>query len=131
METPMIFGIGTDIIEIGRVQRAVEKWGASFTDRVFCPGEIEYALGKGSFYYATLAGRFAAKEAVLKSIGTGLAGGRWRDIEISVEPRTSRPVVVLKGEVLRKADEQQVARIYISISHCREYAVAFSTAERG
>lgn len=110
----MISGIGTDIIEIDRVQRAIERWGDDFIKHVFCEEEIEYAKqNKNPFLH--YAARFAAKEAVFKAIGNQPALS-WKDIKI-VNDSYGRPVCSVK-----KLSPQK--KVFVSLSHCKEYAVA-------
>lgn len=122
-----ILGVGTDIIEIYRISRMTKKWGKRFLERVFCREEVLYAEKKGAFFYASLAARFAAKEAVLKALGTGLSGAKWSDIQIIAGE--GPPQVVLRGPLKEKADMLGVRRIHLSLSHCGEYALAFAVAE--
>lgn len=110
----MILGIGTDIIEIDRIQKAVERWGENFLSHVFNDEEIEYAQ-KYKFPAPHLAGRFAAKEAIYKAIGNNKYLG-WRDITI-LNDENGKPYCILND---RKFDN----KILISISHTRIYAVA-------
>ncbi|NLK00873.1 MAG: holo-ACP synthase [Clostridia bacterium] len=125
----MLWGVGTDIIEIDRITKVIERFDHRFLQRVFTPREIETARGRGALFNAALAARFAAKEAILKALGTGLRGLKWVDIEI-VSRESGRPEVVLRGEAEILAGEKNIASIHVSISHCRNYAVAFAAAER-
>lgn len=109
----MILGIGTDIVEVGRLQSAVEKWGDQFLNRVFCPEEIEYSYRHKS-PYPHLAGRFAAKEAILKAFGRN-AGIAWKDMKILNDP-DGKPCCVYQ----KPFDNE----ILISLSHTQHYAVA-------
>jgi holo-[acyl-carrier protein] synthase len=109
--------IGTDIIEIGRIRRAVERRGERFLRRVYTEAELELCGGKAP----SLAARFAGKEAVMKLLGA--KGISWQDIEILAEPN-GRPSVTLRGGAQRRAASQGIRDIDISLSHCREYAVA-------
>lgn len=122
-----IKGIGTDIIEIQRIEKCIEKWGDKFLLRIFCPQEVAYAQSKQAFYASSLAARFAAKEAVLKALGTGLSGSSWQEIEIT--SHNGVPGVILKGAVKARADSLGIGRVHLSLSHCGEYALAFVVAE--
>ena len=124
----VIQGVGTDIIEIQRVEKLVDTWGKKFLTRVFCEQEISYAESKGAFFCASLAARFAAKEAVLKALGTGLSGMSWLDIEIT--SKEGCPGVVLRGAAMVLAQKLHIKGIHLSLSHCNEYALAFAVAER-
>jgi holo-[acyl-carrier protein] synthase len=115
--------IGVDIVEIARVRAAVERHGAGFRRRVYT--EIEWKQCSRSF--PSLAGRFAAKEAVMKALGVG--GMAFRDIEIVRTP-SGRPEVRLSGRMQMRADRLGVTRVVVSISHSRDNAVAMALAER-
>lgn len=121
-------GVGTDLIEISRVRQAVERGGRRFLERVYTEEEIAFCEGRRD-RYACLAARFAAKEAVFKALGNGLAGCRWVDVEVC---RTGggRPKILLHGAAARLARENGIASVLISLSHSREHAVAFALAER-
>lgn len=118
----MIIGIGTDIIEIDRVERLLNKM--EFIDRIFTEEEKKYILSKKA---ESAAGYFAAKEAVVKALGTGFSGIKWRDVEIV--KADSRPKAVLHNSALEKANLKGVKSIFISISHCRDYATAIAVME--
>jgi holo-[acyl-carrier protein] synthase len=118
----MITGIGNDIIEISRIQGVIERQGQRFLDRVFTAKEQHYCL-QHKESYRNFAGRFAAKEAIVKALGTGLKEGlTWLDIEI-LNDEKGKPVVLLN---LKIEDLIQESSILISISHCKEYATAFA-----
>jgi len=114
----MILGTGIDIIEIDRIQKAVERWGDVFLNYVFTPAEIEYAK-KFKFPYRHYAGRFAAKEAIFKAMG--IPDLSWQDITIINDP-TGKPVCYYENKDFKH-------RLLISISHSRDYAVASATVE--
>ena len=124
----MLTGIGTDIIEIQRVTKACAN--PRFLERIFTDSERRYCL-KRKDPYPCLAARFAAKEAVLKALGTGLTGCRFTDVEILPELQGGPPVVKLSGGAQKAATQQAVGRILISISHDHTKAVAFAVAEKG
>lgn len=118
----MILGIGNDIIEIARVKASIERYSHRFLDRVFTRSEQEYCL-RHINSWLNFAGRFAAKEAVVKSLGTGFTGGLdWLDIEI-LNDELGKPCVYFSDKAKGKLGEVEVM---ISISHCREYATAFA-----
>ena len=121
----MMLTTGVDIIEIPRIQRALERYGQRFLNRIFTPGEIEYCRGRAP----NLAGRFAAKEATMKALGTGVRGVGWKDIEV-VRAESGAPSVKLHGRAKKRAERLQVLEISLSMSHSREYAVAFVVAQR-
>ncbi len=119
----MIKGIGIDIIEIERIVKAVDK--NLLIERFFTEAEAADFCGKQR--YAHIAGKYAAKEAVAKAMGTGFSGFRWKDIEILKDDR-GRPYVNLKGKAYRTARERGIDRVYVAISHSRDYAVAQAIA---
>ena len=112
----MIQGIGTDIIEIERIRESIEKYGSHFLDRLFTKKEQDYCKQHSNF--AThFAGRFAAKEAISKALGTGFGKElSFLDLEILNEP-SGKPIV------------QKRPNIHVSISHCESYAVAMAIIE--
>lgn len=119
-----ILGHGIDIVETGRIRELVDRHGAHFLDRVFTRGEQDYAGRNPKRYYEHLAGRFAAKEAVLKVLGTGWRGGiAWTDIEVLRDP-SGQPKVQLSGECARVAESLGIRRWHLSISHIETHATA-------
>ncbi|MEG6520461.1 holo-ACP synthase [Desulfotomaculum sp. 1211_IL3151] len=116
-------GIGTDIIEIERIELAVSRSGQQFLDRVFTAAEQKYCQGK----IHSLAGRFAAKEAIMKALGTGLREMRWTNIEI-LPNYLGKPEVKFSGPALEIAEKRGIHRVLVSISHDRGRAVAFAVA---
>jgi len=116
--------VGVDIVEIARVRAAVERHGEGFRRRVYT--EIEWRQCGRSF--SSLAGRFAAKEAVMKALGVG--GMKFRDIEIVRTP-SGRPEVRLFGRMQARAERLGVDRVVVTISHSRDNAVAVALAETG
>ena len=110
---------GVDIIEIPRVRLVFERYGQRFLDRVFTAGEIAYCRGRAS----NLAARFAAKEAAMKALGTGVRGVAWKDIEI-VRQESGAPSIQLHGRAKNRAEHLGVQEMALSLSHSREYAVA-------
>ena len=123
-----IIGIGTDIIECLRIAQMIERHGDLFINRVYTPHEIQYCQSRkqSTQHYA---GRWAAKEAVLKALGTGWRRGiSWRDIEIRNEPG-GRPVVALRGGARDVVEHLGITEMLISISHCRSHATAYALAQ--
>ncbi len=119
----MIIGTGIDMVEISRIKNAAKKWQKNFLLKIFTDKELEYSNEKTSSYQH-LAARFAAKEAVLKALGSGLTSRmEWRDIEVWNE-ESGKPNVRLTGEVERVSTALGVKNIIISMSHTRTYAVA-------
>jgi holo-[acyl-carrier protein] synthase len=122
-----IIAHGIDLVSIERIVSMVSRHGSHFLERVYTPGEIEYA-GSGKKSGERLAGRFAAKEAVLKLIGTGLRGKMdWKDIEV-LNDHLGRPGVTIRGEVKVFAERQGIEQITISITHTRDTAMASAVA---
>jgi holo-[acyl-carrier protein] synthase len=116
----MLDGLGVDLIEVGRIRKACERWGERFLRRVFTAGERAYCTRK-AHPEQSLAARFAAKEAVLKAIGTGLSGGiRWTDVEV-VNDRSGKPGVRLGERITRRIGDR---RVLLTISHTKELAIA-------
>jgi len=122
-----VVGIGIDLVEVGRIARALDRWGERFTERVFTPRELQRA-GRGPNRVRRLAARFAAKEAVMKALGTGRSGVGWREIEITNEP-SGAPRVRLAGRAARAGEAVGVARVHVSLTHDLHYAAAFAVAE--
>ena len=111
--------VGVDIIELPRIASAVQRWGNRFLQRIYTPQELAFARGRT----AQLAARFAAKEAVMKALGTGIRGVSWREIEV-VRQRGQAPEVRLHGRAAVRAAKLGMSAIAISLSHSHEYAVA-------
>ena len=128
--TGAIYGIGTDITECVRIAQMIDKHGEVFLNRVYTQQEIVYCSARkaATQHYA---GRWAAKEAVLKSIGTGWSRGiHWTDIEV-VNAVGGKPSIAIAGEARQICEQRGIGDILISISHCRNYAVAYATALYG
>jgi holo-[acyl-carrier protein] synthase len=122
-----ILGIGTDIIECVRIARMIERYGELFLSRVYTDREIRYCQSRRQAVQH-FAGRWAAKEAVLKAIGTGWARGiSWRDIEVR-NHHSGEPHVAVRGGAKDVTQRLQIADIHLSISHCRAYAIAYAIA---
>ncbi len=119
---------GVDIIEIARVGRVFADYGERFLRRIYTEREIAYCRGRAP----QLASRFAAKEATMKALGTGVRGIRWRDIEV-VRGRGQAPRIELHGSAQARAELLGLSDIALSLSHSKEYAVAsvVGDSERG
>lgn len=118
-----VLGHGVDLVAIARIERIWRDHGEHFLARIYTPAERAYCLDCKT-PAIRLSGRFAAKEAVLKVLGTGWRGGiEWTDIETLPDP-LGRPVVRLTGESARIAAERGIAEILVSISHAGDYAMA-------
>jgi holo-[acyl-carrier protein] synthase len=125
---------GIDLIEIERIARAIERWGDRFLDRVFTPAELAIYRARP----ASLAARWAAKEALAKLLGVGLRGiggaGRsgdalaWTEIEVLSDPQ-GRPALTLHGRAAERARALGFGPIALSLSHTREHAIASAVAQ--
>ena len=123
----MIVGLGTDIVEIERIAAMIERHGASFLDRVFTPAERAYCEPKkhAAQHYA---GRWAAKEAAMKALGTGFVPGvGWHGFEILPE-ESGAPKLTLSGTTAERAKSLGIDEILVTMSHCRAYATATAIA---
>lgn len=122
-----ILGIGTDIIECPRIGRMIEQHGELFLRRVYTEREIGYCQAR-KHAIEHFAGRWAAKEAILKAIGTGWSKGIcWTDLEVRNKP-SGAPTVLVRGGAKDAALARGIGDILISISHCRTYATAYALA---
>jgi holo-[acyl-carrier-protein] synthase len=117
----MIRGIGIDMIEIDRVKKAAQS--ERFLQKVFTPNEIAYCKERGKHQYASLAARFAAKEAVIKALNIGNQGIFWQQIEV-VRIRDEAPQILLSGKVREIAGNKGVSTIFLSLSHHQTEAIA-------
>ncbi len=115
---------GVDIIEIDRVGRVAGEYGERFLKRIYTDRELAYCRGRAP----QLASRFAAKEAVMKLLGTGVRGIRWRDIEV-VRERGKAPAIQLHGTALARAERIGVTHISVSLSHSKDSAIAMVVGE--
>lgn len=118
-----MYRIGTDIIEIPRIAKAIRRRGDNFLCRVYTDREIAQYRKK----IPSLAARFAAKEAVMKALGKGGFGISWRDIEVLTGPE-GEPAICLYGKAKRRANHLRLKNLTLSLSHCREYALAMVLA---
>jgi len=115
---------GVDIIEIDRIKGVAERYGERFLRRVYTAREVAYCKGRAP----QLASRFAAKEAVMKALGTGARGVRWRDIEI-VREHGHAPTIELHGTALARAQRIGLSDLALSLSHSQDFAVASVVGE--
>jgi len=122
----MILGVGCDIIQVRRVARAIEH--PRFLERVYTARERAYADRRGKGRAASLAARFAGKEAVLKAFGTGLRDGQLTDVEI-LPDALGAPKAQLSGYFAAHAAEMGVTNVWITLSHERDYALAYCVLE--
>ncbi len=122
----MIAGIGTDIIEIERIKKTIMQ-NPRFIIKNFTINEQEYFQQRKKTY-ETIAGNFAAKEAISKALGTGFRGFGLIDIEVT-RNELGAPIVALHGTAKQIASKKNINKIWVSISHCKEYATAYSIVE--
>src|SRR5213082_904748 len=115
--------IGIDIIEVGRIRNVFEKHGELFLQRVYTEREVWQCRGKAT----RLAGRFAAKEAISKDLGTGIHGVAWREMEV-VQLRSGRPTVTLHGNAKRRAELLGISAFDVSIADLQEFSIAIAVA---
>ena len=119
----MIWGIGIDIVKVERIQKAIERSNGRFQERVFTEKEIEYCRRHRN-PNINFAGRFAAKEAFFKCLGVGQGAGiRWQEIEVESQKGGS-PRLLITGSMKKTLDEFGGGKVFLSISHTDEYAVA-------
>lgn len=119
----MIVGLGTDIVEISRIAQMIERHGEHFLSRIYTSDEIAYCQRRKHSYEA-FAGRWAAKESVMKVLGTGFVKGiGWKDIEV-LSQQSGKPVVHLRGGTAEFAEQLGISNVLVTISHCRTYATA-------
>jgi len=117
------YAVGIDIVELERVAAALERHGQRFIDRIYTPIEAAICRGRPQ----ELAARFAAKEAVMKALGTGARGVAWREIEVLLN-RRGKPLVYLHGHARQRANEIGLDGLDLSMSHSRQHAIAFVVA---
>ena len=125
----MVLGLGTDLIEISRIERSIARFGEGFLNRVYTPAEIAYCRAKSKTSAESFAARFAAKEAAAKALGTGISRGvTWRELEVLRLPG-QRPTMNLSGRAALIAARLGIKRLSLSVSHSRELAIAVVIAE--
>jgi len=124
----MVLGLGTDLIEIDRIEQSLARFGRRFTHKIFTEGEIAYCQQK-KHCAESFAARFAAKEAAAKALGTGIARGiGWREIEVRRSPG-ERPTLHLTGRAADRAKAMGVRHLQLSLTHSRDVAMAVVIAE--
>ena len=127
----MIVSVGVDMIEVARIQRALEDsaTGKRFRARVYTAKEIAYCEKKGRGKYQSYAGRFAAKEAVMKALGTGWGVKvSWSNIEVA-RARSGKPEIVLHNHTSAFAQKLGIRRLMVSITHTNHHALAYVVAQ--
>ena len=124
----MVLGLGTDLIETGRVEASITRFGERFLERIFSPEEIAYCQRKKNAA-ESFAARFAAKEAGAKALGTGISRGvTWKEFEVKREA-SGKPSLHLSGRAAELAGAMGVRRIQLSLTHSREFALAVVVVE--
>ena len=123
----MIYGVGIDLVKIERMKKVVERWGERFLERVFTKGEIAYCYEKKE-PYLSLAVRFAAKEALIKAIGSAVSVSL-TDIEV-MNIETGKPLLKIKGNLEGFFKENSIKRTHLSLSHEHEYGIACVVLEQ-
>ena len=113
------YAVGIDMIAIPRVQAVIERHDGRFLRRVYTPEEVAFCRGR----VPELAARFAAKEAVMKALGTGVRGVAWREIEV-LPDRRGKPLIYLYGRAKERADKIGLRALDVSLTHERDFAVA-------
>jgi holo-[acyl-carrier protein] synthase len=123
----MIYGIGVDLIRVERMREAVERWGEKFLHRVFTDREIAHCFNARD-PHLSLAVRFAAKEALIKAIGT-TAGASFKDIEV-LNDELGKPYIAVTGKLKVFFEIKEVRKAHLSLSHEKEYGVASVVLEK-
>ena len=125
----MILGLGTDLVEITRIERSLERFGEQFLQRLYTPGEIAYCLARKKTSAESFAARFAAKEAGAKALGTGISRGvGWQELEVTRRPGQA-PQLVLHRRAAEIAAALGIRSLSLSLTHTREMAMAVVVAE--
>lgn len=119
----LIVGCGIDLVKIERIEKIIKRWGDNFTSRIFTISEREYCEKKKDNKYQSYAGKFAAKEALLKALGLGLRGVNWKEIEIT-NNELGQPIIDTSGKLKNIVLIKGVSKYFITISHTKEYAIA-------
>ncbi len=125
----MVMGVGTDLMEISRIEQSIARFGDRFLARIYTPLEIAYCRRKQRNAAESFAARFAAKEAGAKALGTGISRGvNWLELEVTREPG-GRPLLELNGRAAERAAELGVTRVSLSLTHSRDVALAVVVME--
>jgi len=125
----MIYAVGTDLVEISRIEKIIERWRGRFIQKVYSEEEIRYCSAK-AHSAQHFAARFAAKEAFLKGVGLGMAGGvGFRDVEV-INRAQGKPELQFHGRAREMVYRDGITECHISLSHTDRYAVAFIVLEK-
>ena len=123
----MHFKVGTDICSVSRIEKAHSRFGSKFMERILTDDEITYVMMRPKRMAETIAARFAAKEAMSKVLGTGWRGIDWKEVEVT-KKRSGEPGLALHGRAAKRADLLGLKSFEVSLSHERDYAIAFIIA---
>ena len=127
----MICGVGVDLVEIDRFQRAVSRWEGRLVERLFTAREVDYCKRKKKGYYRSLAGKFAAKEALWKALGArGLQGLSWKSLEILSDSQ-NKPYFAKTEALQKKLAARGIKGVFLSITHTRNHALALVILTEG
>lgn len=125
----MIYGIGTDLVQVQRIQEALRRWGERFQNKVFTSYEVRYCLRK-RIPGPNFAARFAAKEAFVKALGIGIRRGvHWRDVEVQRGP-LGKPVLKLTGRAAEIIQKEKIDGVFLSLTHDGDYSSAMVVLEK-
>jgi holo-[acyl-carrier protein] synthase len=119
----LIIGCGIDLVKIERIEKIIKRWGDNLTSKMFTPLEREHCKKRKSNKYQSYAGKFAAKEALLKALGLGLRGVNWTEIEIS-NNELGQPIIKTSGKLNIIASKKGVSKYFLTISHTKDYVIA-------
>jgi holo-[acyl-carrier protein] synthase len=125
----MIYGIGMDLVQVRRIQEALQRWGERFQNKVFTPGEARYCQSKRNAnpYFAA---RFAAKEAFVKALGIGIRRGvHWRDVEVQRGP-LGKPILKLGGKAADICRRERIEGLHLTLTHDGDYSGAMVVLEK-
>lgn len=127
-----LYGIGTDLVEVARIERSLRRLGDRFRDRLFTPGEIDYCEGLAeAAKFRSYAARFAAKEALSKAFRVGIGPEfDWVELEVLRDESTGAPSVRVHGRADAFVRRESLGPIHLSLSHTDSHALAFATVER-
>lgn len=126
----MIYGVGIDLVQIRRIEKALHRWGERFKNKVFTSGEVSYCQKKRNAA-ANYAARFAAKEAFVKALGVGMRRGiHWREIEVAHGP-LGKPILKISGRAQEICQKEGIKAILVSLTHDQDYSSALVVLEKG
>ena len=120
---PFRIRLGLDLVEVERIEAAVRRWGDAFLDRLFVDGELRRQRAHPAAFAQHVAGRFAAKEAAMKALGTGIRGVAFREIEVRRDP-SGKPSLRFEGRARRRAEALGVEESELTITHTDRTAAA-------